>query len=62
MVTIGTIMIIIIITITSMNRTLSFQHLRFLYLPKATRECFIASLQREQFCHSITISITLQIS
>ena len=33
MVTIGTIMITIITIITSMNRTLRFQHLRFLCLP-----------------------------
>lgn len=44
MVTIGTIMIMIMIMITSVNRTLSVQHLRFPYLPflrERENACFL---------------------
>lgn len=65
MVIVGTIMIIIVIviTITSVNRTVSSQHLGFLYLPILKQQENTSLLpQGEQFCHSIIISITLHAS
>lgn len=64
MVIVGTIMIIVtVITITSVNRTLSSQHLGFLYLPILKQQENASLLpQGEQCCHSIIISITLHAS